>query len=337
MAHKDVADKSREMFHSIKEMIVSGQYSPGYKIPSIRSFMDRFGLSYGSARRVIESLCDEGLLKKHVGQGTFVKEMTKSAKNGQKTGGFRISVLLAGGYKKDNVGVYSTVFLGVQEAAEVSDCSILMKHIDFSSLTLDEFNKYANMSDGMLLLSEYDTCDFNILPHIPVVGVCMHNNYKSMISTVDMDPFCAAEESLRFFSEKEIKKVSIITSDRPAYINRADIMKCMCDNIGKEVEILVAPEDISFRKDTAYYFTTGSLLMAHSHLFMEKSGKELNEEHVVIGIDGKHRMFPFADKSPAITADWRQVGKIALEECINRITNPGSVARRIYLPGRLTV
>jgi DNA-binding LacI/PurR family transcriptional regulator len=131
--------------------------------------------------------------------------------------------------------------------------------------------------------------------------------------------------------------VSIVTPDRPAYVNRADIMECVCNKNGVDVEILVAPEEISFKKDTAYYFTTGSLLMVHANAYMEKTGKGLSDEYVVIGIDGKHRMFPFANKSAAITADWRQAGKIALEECINRITNPGSAARRIYLPGRLTV
>jgi hypothetical protein len=63
----------------------------------------------------------------------------------------------------------------------------------------------------------------------------------------------------------------------------------------------------------------------------------LAHQHTVLGIDGKNLIDPDFHKFPSISIDWKIAGRYALEECIYRLNNPGSLARRIYLSCSLKV
>ena len=54
-------------------------------------------------------------------------------------------------------------------------------------------------ADGIILLAEYDSTLTELNVGIPVVGLCMRNNYNGRISLLDVDAFQAAELAVGYF------------------------------------------------------------------------------------------------------------------------------------------
>jgi GntR family transcriptional repressor for pyruvate dehydrogenase complex len=56
----------------IKELIRSGEFGAGSKLPNERSLAERFGLSRSSLREALRALALVGVVEAKVGNGTFV-------------------------------------------------------------------------------------------------------------------------------------------------------------------------------------------------------------------------------------------------------------------------
>ncbi len=56
----------------LRELIESGKYSPGDRLPPERDLMVRFGVSRTVLRKALDTLEREGAIWRHVGKGTFV-------------------------------------------------------------------------------------------------------------------------------------------------------------------------------------------------------------------------------------------------------------------------
>jgi len=58
---------------TIRDRILSGQYIPGARIPSIRQFAEDFGCNKLTVHRAFETLNQEGLIENRVGSGSYVR------------------------------------------------------------------------------------------------------------------------------------------------------------------------------------------------------------------------------------------------------------------------
>lgn len=56
----------------IRARIVSGEWPPGYQLPSLRDLVLRYGCSEGPIKRAIDDLKLLGWLEGHQGKGVFV-------------------------------------------------------------------------------------------------------------------------------------------------------------------------------------------------------------------------------------------------------------------------
>lgn len=56
----------------LRDRIMSGQYPPGRKIPSLAALQDEFGLAQNTIKRSLGHLKTEGLLEGVQGRGVFV-------------------------------------------------------------------------------------------------------------------------------------------------------------------------------------------------------------------------------------------------------------------------
>ena len=63
---------------ALREGIVSKQFKPGEKLPTVRALADKLGITPGTVSRAYQLLIDEGRLEAGVGRGTFVAGATKS-------------------------------------------------------------------------------------------------------------------------------------------------------------------------------------------------------------------------------------------------------------------
>lgn len=66
------------VFTEMLDMIVSGQWKLGTKIPSENVLKDQFQISRNSVRQIIHRLSALGLLESRQGEGTFVKKVDSS-------------------------------------------------------------------------------------------------------------------------------------------------------------------------------------------------------------------------------------------------------------------
>ncbi len=80
MAIKVIEKKriSDEVFEQMKDQIVSGEWSPGMKIPGELELVELFGVSRVSVREAIHRLVGMGVLIIRRGEGTFVSEIIPS-------------------------------------------------------------------------------------------------------------------------------------------------------------------------------------------------------------------------------------------------------------------
>lgn len=63
--------------NQIKEMILSGIYSPGTQLPSIRVLARDLKVGIITCRRAYDDLCEQGILVSQPGKGVFVAEVQK--------------------------------------------------------------------------------------------------------------------------------------------------------------------------------------------------------------------------------------------------------------------
>jgi len=61
-----------QVYSIIADAINGGQLKPGDRLPTERSFCERFGVSRATVRRALRRLVDEGLVSSTVGRGSFV-------------------------------------------------------------------------------------------------------------------------------------------------------------------------------------------------------------------------------------------------------------------------
>jgi len=64
---------SEEVFAQMKDMLISGQWKPGDKIPSENELTDMFGVSRVTIREVLKKLHSYDVVESIQGKGTFVK------------------------------------------------------------------------------------------------------------------------------------------------------------------------------------------------------------------------------------------------------------------------
>lgn len=71
--------RQNRIFKELKQMIVSGRYHVGYRLPTEPELAEQFGVARNTLRQALKNLADEGLLERLPRQGTFVRELPAMA------------------------------------------------------------------------------------------------------------------------------------------------------------------------------------------------------------------------------------------------------------------
>ncbi len=64
-----------EVAAMLRHQIMSGELSPGAQLPALRELTDQLGVARMTVVQAMNTLSDEGLIEKHSGKGTFVREV----------------------------------------------------------------------------------------------------------------------------------------------------------------------------------------------------------------------------------------------------------------------
>jgi DNA-binding LacI/PurR family transcriptional regulator len=256
---------------------------------------------------------------------------------GKSANGYKIALFISGEKLCEIHSIYSTVFLGIQRIAEENGYSLSMNCLPVSEATADRIADIGQGADGVIFLSEYDASIKKLPVVVPSVGVCMHSSFSGRLSIVDIDPYLSAELAVEYFLGKKVDQLLVVSKKDipPAYRNREEVFACLWRQSGGKLKRVNLSDGMKLCDRTGYFFPTSSLLQTCSENILETTGKILADQAVVLGIDGKNLINPEFHNAPAIALDWQIAGKTAIEECLYRIKNPGSLPKRIYLPGRL--
>jgi len=329
-----IPEKARKMINYLREQICIGHFGAESKLPPIRDLQQQFNLSYTSAKRGIDYLCEIGIAEKRPRSGVYVKKTLPSSKSPT---GRKITLFVSGSELRKSHDIYSTVFWGIQYFAEEHRCSLSINYLPVADVSSDLIANAGKGTDGMIFLAEYDTSLSTFSTAIPAVGICMHNSLGGKLSLVDIDPYQSAKLAVAYFQKKRVSNISIISKQTLpcAYKNREDVFANLWSQSSRKLQRRDISENFSLDSDTGYFFATSSMLQFCSEKSLLETGKTLAERVVVLGVDGKNLINPEFHNAPAIALDWKLVGKYAMEECLYRINNPGSLPKRIYLPGTL--
>ena len=62
-----------KLFNQLREQITQGGYAPGQRMPTEREICEIYGVSRITVRHALRLLCEQGLVVRHQGRGTFVR------------------------------------------------------------------------------------------------------------------------------------------------------------------------------------------------------------------------------------------------------------------------
>ena len=326
-------EKAKQLIDYLEERLVAGQYSTGSKIPSVRRLADKFNVSYGTALRGIDYLCEYGKFEKVPNRGVFVRKSPRVVSSNRVR---RIAVFMEPYVTEAHQGMCYTAFLGMQEMALKTGFTFMVNPLMIDNATEDIIYEMSDGAEGIILLNEYDLTLKELKPKVPVVGVLMDDSYNGSISTVNLDAWSAAKMAVEFFEAKKLKRVVIVSSFKPVFVTRGMTFAALWRSKGYECESIIECEydEIDYDKNCGYLFTSDQRAQDHSLKFMEENGVELAEKFTILGMDGKQLIDPSFHRFPSIAINWKAVGEIAFNECLNRINNPASIPKNISLTGK---
>lgn len=330
---------SRPMVEAIEALIVSGKYPPGSKIPPVRQLGKEYDISIGTATRGIKFLVESGILETRRGSGTFVRQLSAvrpSRPTGSET---KIAIFMVNANPAQYYCAHA--LRGVQDAVKNCNCTLQTRFCDHHELTFAMLENAAANNHALLFLSDYDRCLTDIPRNVPSVGLEMQCSFGQINSTVTIDPVDAAELAVDFFRQRGVKQVKVFSHDGPIHRTRAALFQFGWQRYGTcEIEELTPHDERIDRIECddpalGYLFVSGSTANGPAHRYAEATGRILAADRHILSIDGKSLTVPNYQPMNTIGISWYEAGIVAFEECLRRIKNPGSRARRIYLAGQL--
>lgn len=322
-------DKAFAMTRYLEEQLLAGAYSSGARMPSLRTLMRKFGVSYGTARRGMFYLCEKYPgIGKESGRGTY---FTPEREQSTPAGNTSIIVFCEEKYFS-SAGLYFSALKGITSAAQKEGVRIKSMIFDRSVHDAAYMRELTSGYDGAILLWQYDAVYQELDLKVPAVGIMMENSFDGSVSTVDLDPCLAAKLAVRYFKEHGIKTVKILSSMNNAFLLRGKIFAMLAAEEGIRCFAPVE-ECTSYRAGTGYLFTSDEWAHAACLKYQESCGRALAAEHRIMGMDGKQLLLPEYSRFPTVAVDWEQIGAAAYNECTARIRDPRLAAKKIFLSG----
>ena len=326
-------EKAKKLIDYLEERLISGQYSAGSKIPSVRRLADKFDVSYGTALRGIDYLCEDGRFEKIPNRGVFVRGRAKFDNIGAVR---RIAVFMEPYVTEAHCGMCHTAFLGMQELALKHGFTFMVNPLMCSDASQEVIEKMSEGAEGVILLNEYDQILKKLKLKVPVVGVLLDNSFNGAVSTVNLDPWNAARDAAEYFEKKAAKKVTVISSHKPVFVTRGRTFAMVWKEKGYECEIQIYDQypEFVFEKGAAYLFTSDQYAHNFSNNYFEYTGKNPLDICTMIGMDGKQLIDPSFQRFPTIAVNWKAIGEIAFNECLSRIEDPTLPPKNITVTGK---
>lgn len=201
------------IYNTLKNRIVSGDYPYQSLLPSERLICDEFGVWRTTTRKALDMLAKEGLVEKRPGIGTqVIYERDPKAKNSSKD----FSEGVIGFFATDNTvsdkrksqPYYSDFIFYLEYACRKRNCHMLYAHISNEEEMLHILQNNNFLFVVFLAHENYTCVELTQQMGIPVA--LLHETYKNFTS-ISCDHARGAYLALQHLFEKGHKKIGIIT------------------------------------------------------------------------------------------------------------------------------
>jgi DNA-binding LacI/PurR family transcriptional regulator len=278
-------DKAFQMIKYIEDQLLAGAYATGQRIPSLRTLMRKFGISYGSARRGMDYLHSKyPNICKEKGRGTYFQ--VNNNNNTSSTNSDISIVVCCNDLRVNTSGLYYSAFNGIISSAEKESVKIEKYFHEKDNSDASKLREITGNYSGAILLGQYDAYLSRLDLPVPAVGVMMENSFDGAISVVDLDPYLTAKLAVRYFQDRNIKNVKILSSMNNAFILRGKIFALFAQEHGIKCSKPVTTVR-NYKPNTGYFFTSDNWAQTACLTYKEQTGRNLEEDFVIMGVDAK--------------------------------------------------
>lgn len=296
---------SEQLINYLEERLLAGEYRPGMRIPSVRRLAAKFCLSYGSAIRGIDFLCEQGKLEKASKRGIYVCRQETPLLIGGGAGGRKIVFFIGSELDADCQSLWYTALLGFsQSASKRGDC-IVMTPLPHDSDCNRVLRENAREADGLVIFNSF----YWPLEPLPAgsaaVGALFDGNLDGTLSVVNLDALDAARQAVEYFRLKRVRHVVITSSSRKLFMTRGRLFAALWRSEGGSCVFSdgIPPE---FDPANGYLFTSDQVCQQACEAAAETGAKP------PICADAQHRreaspargFLPLPDPCDRLAAAW---------------------------------
>lgn len=315
--------------------IASGEYPVGMKIPSVRRLTAKFAMPRSTAYDQLAFLIRSGILKAHPGKGIFVarQDIFPTGRSAGKLAAF-ISPRVVG----STTSISYLALLEFQQQAMAHGFEVKLCLAHYTDLTPEDFARRTADCRGAALFQEYDAKWKAFDCRIPVVATLMRHSFGGRISLVNLDPEQAAELAAAYFQHYDIQTVEILANMPPIYVQRAHVFQELWSHGRKRCKLYrkFSEQPAPYRRDRGYFFTSDTLLYdIYLTPCLRNSGRRLDHDFVILGLDGKRDLNPDWPDFPTVAVDWREIGACMFAELARLLREPDAPRRNTTVCGRL--
>lgn len=329
----------REMTAYLEAMIASGGFAPDSRLPSQRDLCAQFDLTKGTVARGLEELQARGIITLRRGAGAFVAR--RNGRSG-KDQHYEIAILTEG--RQPENSYCAQVMVGAQWQAAQRNCGLNIQFVRYRELDPVRLQAHAEKFDGVLLLGNYDNNITRLPDTRPIVAVNMHRAF-GIASLIDLDPVLAAHLAVDYFQTRGIREIIGWRTVHPDYPVGDDVFAFRWAQFAAQSpwparQFVLPNAEFPARLEscapgTGLLFASGSTCESCCRAYFEATGRQLPDDYPCLSIDGKSLINRDYTPVDTIGPDYQLMGRIALDECLRRIENPGTPLLRIYQDVRL--
>ncbi len=324
--------KSKLFFDFLKNEIISGEYKPGDKFPSIRDLASKHNISNITVNSVISNLVTEGLLYVVQGRGTFIANKKQDPRKKKKM----IGVMFFDFSLESNVE--AGMFNSIQENLKESFYVIPYNSYNKLELFYKGIKGFAELeTDGMILVppasEDYDPSVVKSLltPDTPVIFINRNiPGVKADFFAMDFE--LAAYKAVKYLFNKNKRDIILLKSDSPSLTQKyTDGYARAYKEAGLEYdgEFLIewhkgldkAEADLKAILKKADGLIGSDIIIYRLRKVIYGSGKKIPKDLSIIGInDTVYSRF----MNPPLTAvpfPSRKIGEEAVKALMDRLEN----------------
>ena len=323
----------RRLAEYLLARIASGEYPVGGRIPSLRRLGQKFHMPHSTVHLQLRPLLASGILKAEANRGIVVGTNRFFP---QQPSSRKLAALIESEVLGERTSISYVALLAFQQLAISEGFEVSIHPVHHQGLTPEVLARATRDCLGTALFKEYDAVLAEFDSPLPTVATLMTDSYGGRISLVNLDEFQAAELAGAYFRERNVSRVEVIGHASPIYRRRAEIFQSYWRRGGGECDIYIAPHIRNRLYPEVGYLFTSDTMLRHYHVeYQQRCGRNLNEDFIILGMDGKRRLNPDWPLFPSVSANWREIGETMFRELRRRMAAPHLPGRRILLGGEL--